>query len=145
MSTTAIIFRLLNLITSFVIVLGGVLLFVRNGSSWNSCILGVIVAIGSLCLSWRWFNIVVGCIIMAVGLFYIAMHFVGVTPSPSMSAVPSTSTNLNAGQAPGSYTNPTPAQPNNYNQPADLQPNMIETHPNQDSYQNQGSYQTQNS
>ncbi|KAG0049793.1 Late Golgi vesicles protein [Gryganskiella cystojenkinii] len=143
------------------IILGGILLFVRIGS-WNSGILGVFVVLlgiltfalefvipesivynmgfmfsllgrglllssylsavpllrhpvylsmGLLTLSWKWFNIVVGCIIMAVGLFYVAMHFVGATPSPSMSAVPNTSTtNLNAGNA-SSYTNPEGHQP----------------------------------
>jgi len=66
---------------------------------------------GLLTLSWRWFNILVGTIIMVVGVFYIAMHFVGATPSPSMSAVPNTSsTNLNAGQN-DSYTNPSVHQP----------------------------------
>ncbi|KAI7816736.1 COPI associated protein-domain-containing protein [Gamsiella multidivaricata] len=68
---------------------------------------------GLLTLSWRWFNILVGCIIMAVGLFYIAMHFVGATPSPSMSAVPNTSsTNLNPNyNSSQSYTNPSGEQP----------------------------------
>ncbi|KAI1299666.1 Late Golgi vesicles protein [Mortierella claussenii] len=67
---------------------------------------------GLLTLSWKWFNILVGCIIMVVGLFYIAMHFVGATPSPSMSAVPNTSsTNLNPGYNNSQYTNPTSEQP----------------------------------
>lgn len=80
---------------------------------------------GLLTLSWKWFNIVVGCLIMAIGLFYVAMHFVGATPSPSMSAVPNTSTNnLNPGTSGASYTNPVHHD--------DLQPNMTE------SYQNQG-------
>ncbi|KAG0051367.1 Late Golgi vesicles protein [Gryganskiella cystojenkinii] len=69
------------------------------------------VCMGLLTLSWKWFNIVVGCFIMVVGLFYIAMHYKGATPSPSMSAVPNTSSNsgsssnLNAGGH-GSYTSP---------------------------------------
>ncbi|GJJ71097.1 hypothetical protein EMPS_03447 [Entomortierella parvispora] len=64
------------------------------------------LSMGLLTLSWRWFNILVGTIIMVVGVFYIAMHYVGATPSPSMSAVPNNSTtNLNAGQT-SSYTNP---------------------------------------
>ncbi|KAF8965671.1 hypothetical protein BGZ46_000559 [Entomortierella lignicola] len=46
------------------------------------------LSMGCLCLAWKWFNIVVGCVIMAVGVFYIGMHFLGATPSPSMSAVP---------------------------------------------------------
>ncbi|KAF9121348.1 Late Golgi vesicles protein, partial [Mortierella sp. 14UC] len=83
---------------------------------------------GLLTLFWRWFNILVGCFIMTVGLFYIAMHFVGATPSPSMSAVPNTSTtNLNPGQSGSNYTNPT-------HHHDDLQPNMTET------YQNQGTH-----
>ena len=78
------------------------------------------VCAGLLCLSWHWFNIVVGCIIMAVGLFYIAMHFVGATPSPSMSAVPiSSSSKLSDNNGGGSYTNPNVE---------DLQPNMSESH-----------------
>lgn len=83
-------------------------------------------SMGLLTLSWKWFNILVGCFIMAVGLFYIAMHFVGATPSPSMSAVPNTSTNnLNPGTTSGySYTNPT-------TQNEDLQPNMTETYQGQ--------------
>lgn len=73
---------------------------------------------GLLTLAWKWYNIVVGCILMASGLFYIVMHFVGATPSPSMSAVPNTSTtNLNPGTGGASYTNPT-----------DLQPNMTQTY-----------------
>ncbi|KAK3847092.1 MAG: COPI associated protein-domain-containing protein [Linnemannia gamsii] len=87
------------------------------------------ISMGLLTLSWKWFNILVGCFIMAVGLFYIAMHFVGATPSPSMSAVPNTSTtNLNPGQSGSSYTNPT------HHHDDDLQPNMTET------YQNQGNH-----
>ncbi|KAG0245800.1 Late Golgi vesicles protein [Mortierella sp. GBA43] len=63
--------------------------------------------VGLLTLSWKWFNIVVGALIMAVGLFYVAMHFVGATPSPSMSAVPNTSTaDLNSGYNGTNYTNP---------------------------------------
>ncbi|KAF9286176.1 COPI associated protein-domain-containing protein [Linnemannia elongata] len=159
MAQGASLFRLLNLITSILIILGGILLFVRLGS-WNSGILGVFVVLfglltftlefaipesivynlgfmfsllgrgicnmGLLTLSWKWFNILVGCFIMAVGLFYIAMHFVGATPSPSMSAVPNTSTNnLNPGTTSGySYTNPT-------TQNEDLQPNMTETYQGQ--------------
>ncbi|KAF9193798.1 Late Golgi vesicles protein [Haplosporangium sp. Z 11] len=67
------------------------------------------LSMGLLTLSWKWFNILVGCIIMAVGLFYVVMHFVGATPSPSMSAVPdnSSSTNLNPGHTSSQYTNPT--------------------------------------
>ncbi|KAK3815720.1 MAG: COPI associated protein-domain-containing protein [Linnemannia elongata] len=169
MAQGASLFRLLNLITSILIILGGILLFVRLGS-WNSGILGVFVVLfglltftlefaipesivynlgfmfsllgrgickfpishlstcvsnrmGLLTLSWKWFNILVGCFIMVVGLFYVAMHFVGATPSPSMSAVPNTSTNnLNPGTNSGySYTNPTTQQ-------EDLQPNMTETY-----------------
>ncbi|KAG0285258.1 Late Golgi vesicles protein [Linnemannia gamsii] len=90
---------------------------------------------GMLTLSWKWFNILIGCLIMALGLFYVAMHFVGATPSPSMSAVPSTSDNLNPGTSGSSYTNPT-------GQHDDLQPNMTENYQNQpnmtESYQNQG-------
>ncbi|KAF9153554.1 Late Golgi vesicles protein [Linnemannia schmuckeri] len=157
MAQGASLFRLLNLITSILIILGGILLFVRLGS-WNSGILGVFVVIfglltftlefaipesivynlgfmfsllgrgicnmGLLTLSWKWFNILVGCFIMAVGLFYIAMHFVGATPSPSMSAVPNTSNNnLNPGNSGHSYTNPTHHD--------DIQPNMTETYQNQ--------------
>ncbi|KAF9115956.1 Late Golgi vesicles protein [Mortierella sp. AM989] len=105
------------------LILGGVLLFVRN-DAWNSSILGVYIcgfgvltfilefmipelivynmgfmfsmlgrgffylSMGILCLAWKWFNIVVGCIIIAIGVFYVGMHFLGATPSPSMSAVP---------------------------------------------------------
>ncbi|KAG0367947.1 hypothetical protein BGX24_003028 [Mortierella sp. AD032] len=152
MAQGASLFRLLNLIVAILIILGGILLFVHIGS-WNSGILGVFVVIfglltftlefaipesivynlgfimGLLTLSWKWFNILVGCFIMAVGLFYIAMHFVGATPSPSMSAVPNTSTtNLNPGQSGSSYTNPT------HHHDDDLQPNMTET------YQNQGNH-----
>ncbi|GJJ77638.1 hypothetical protein EMPS_09997 [Entomortierella parvispora] len=155
MAKGASLFRCLNLIVSILIILGGVILFVRLGS-WNSGILGVFVVgfglltfaleftipesivynlgflfsmlgrgifyvcIGLLCLSWKWFNIVVGCLIMAAGLFYIVMHFVGATPSPSMSAVPSSSgSNLNANQEGNSYTNP---------KVENLQPNMSESH-----------------
>ncbi|KAF9141658.1 Late Golgi vesicles protein [Mortierella sp. GBA39] len=160
MAQGASLFRLLNLITSILIILGGILLFVRLGS-WNSGILGVFVVlfgmltfslefaipesivynmgflfsllgrgvcnVGLLTLSWKWFNILVGCLIMAVGVFYVAMHFVGVTPSPSMSAVPNTSSNnLNSGTASGySYTNPTTQHEE------DLQPNMAETYQGQ--------------
>ncbi|KAF9905890.1 Late Golgi vesicles protein [Linnemannia zychae] len=167
MAQGASLFRLLNLIVSILIILGGILLFVHIGS-WNSGILGVFVVLfglltftlefaipesivynlgflfsllgrglfyirqvsslylmGLLTLSWRWFNILVGCFIMAVGVFYIAMHFVGATPSPSMSAVPNTSTaNLNPGQSGSNYTNPPHHQD-------DLQPNMTETYQNQ--------------
>ncbi|KAI8597962.1 COPI associated protein-domain-containing protein, partial [Dissophora ornata] len=72
------------------------------------------VCAGLLCLSWKWFNIVVGSIIMGIGLFYVAMHFVGATPSPSMSAVPNdtdTTANLNPGQTGAQYTNPAGEQP----------------------------------
>ncbi|KAF9116401.1 Late Golgi vesicles protein [Mortierella sp. AM989] len=75
---------------------------------------------GVLSLAWKWFNIVVGCIIMAAGVFYIAMHFFGATPSPSMSAVPSTTTDLNPGYGGAQYTNPSDGQPNmaqNYQSP----------------------------
>ncbi|KAI1317790.1 Late Golgi vesicles protein [Mortierella claussenii] len=82
------------------------------------------VCMGLLCLSWRWFNIVVGCIVMAIGLFYIAMHFKGATPSPSMSAVPNTSVNSGYGNT-SQYTNPTVDN---------AQPNMSQ------SYQNQGAH-----
>ncbi|KAF9570900.1 Late Golgi vesicles protein [Mortierella alpina] len=85
------------------------------------------VCMGLLCLSWRWFNILVGCIIMVVGLFYIGMHFKGATPSASMSAEPNTSnTNLNAGY--GGNTS-------QYNdrRPEDLQPNMSQSY---STYQN---------
>ncbi|KAF9426147.1 Late Golgi vesicles protein [Podila epigama] len=81
------------------------------------------ISMGLLSLAWKWFNILVGCFIMAVGLFYIAMHFVGATPSPSMSAVPNTSTtNLNAGSTGDKYTNPQHHE--------DLQPNMTQTYQN---------------
>ncbi|KAG0329821.1 hypothetical protein BG000_011930 [Podila horticola] len=51
--------------------------------------------------------------------FYVIMHFVGATPSPSMSAIPNTSTtNLNPGTGGASYTNPSGG---------DLQPKMTET------------------
>ncbi|KAF9541579.1 Late Golgi vesicles protein [Mortierella hygrophila] len=175
MAQGASLFRLLNLITSILIILGGILLFVMLGS-WNSGILGVFVVLfgmltfslefaipesivynmgflfsllgrgvfyvrqvpylssihaskpmGLLTLSWKWFNILVGCLIMAVGFFYVAMHFVGATPSPSMSAVPNTSSNnLNPGITSGySYTNPTPQNEE------DLQPNMTENYQGQ--------------
>lgn len=56
---------------------------------------------------------------MATGFFYVIMHFVGATPSPSMSAIPNTSTtNLNPGTGGASYTNPSGR---------DLQPKMTET------------------
>ncbi|KAF9940404.1 Late Golgi vesicles protein [Mortierella alpina] len=85
------------------------------------------VCMGLLCLSWRWFNILVGCIIMVIGFFYIGMHFKGATPSPSMSAVPNTSgTNLNNG-----YGNST-SQYNDHH-PEDLQPNMSQSY---STYQN---------
>ncbi|KAF9972650.1 Late Golgi vesicles protein [Actinomortierella ambigua] len=102
------------------------------------------IVIGLLCLSWKWFNILVGCFIMAAGLFYIAMHFVGATPSPSMSAVPNTSiTNLASSNATPSYgtagvdtTQPT------------TQPTMVETYqsPNPNAYQspNPNTYQSPN-
>ncbi|KAF9181350.1 Late Golgi vesicles protein [Haplosporangium sp. Z 767] len=144
---------------AFLIILGGILLFVQIGS-WNSGILGVFVVIfglltfileftipesivynmgfmfsmlgrgifyvcvGLLCLSWNWFNILVGCIIMVIGLFYVAMHFKGATPSPSMSAVPDTSSNVNAGYGSNAqYNNP---------RHEDLQPNMTQTYQNPD-------------
>ncbi|KAG0358851.1 Late Golgi vesicles protein [Podila minutissima] len=184
MAQGASLFRLLNIVTSVLIVLGGILLFVNNGS-WNSSILGVFIVLFGLLtfalefaipetlvynlgfmfsllgrgfciltLAWQWFNIVVGCLVMVVGLFYIAMHYVGATPSPSMSAVPNTSTaNLNVGSSePKSYTNP----PERVD---DLQPQMSESQMPQSqmsppqlpqpqlsqSYQNQGagSYQNQ--
>ncbi|KAF9211771.1 Late Golgi vesicles protein [Podila verticillata] len=76
------------------------------------------ISMGLLTLAWKWYNIVVGSVLMGSGLFYIVMHFVGATPSPSMSAVPNTSTtNLNPGTGGASYTNPT-----------DLQPNMAQTY-----------------
>ncbi|KAF9961358.1 Late Golgi vesicles protein [Mortierella alpina] len=85
------------------------------------------VCMGLLCLSWRWFNILVGCIIMVIGLFYVGMHFKGATPSPSMSAVPNTSsTNLNAG-----YGNST--SQHNDQRPDNLQPNMSQSY---STYQN---------
>ncbi|KAG0318820.1 Late Golgi vesicles protein [Dissophora globulifera] len=121
-------------------VLGGVLLFVKN-INYNSSILGVVIGIlgvltftlefvipevivynmgfmfsllgrgvcnvGCLCLKAQWFNIVVGSVIMAIGVFYVVMHFVGATPSPSMSAVPSTvHDTLNPGTSGAQYTNP---------------------------------------
>ncbi|KAF8932110.1 hypothetical protein BGZ58_007223 [Dissophora ornata] len=113
MAQGASLFRLLNLVTAVLIILGGVILFVDIGS-WNSGILGVVLCAGLLCLSWKWFNIVVGSIIMGIGLFYVAMHFVGATPSPSMSAVPNdtdTTANLNPGQTGAQYTNPAGEQP----------------------------------
>ncbi|KAG0207966.1 hypothetical protein BGX33_006518 [Mortierella sp. NVP41] len=126
MAQGASLYRLLNLVVAILIILGGILLFVHI-RSWNSSILGVFVVMGQLTLSWKWFNILVGCFIMAVGVFYIAMHFVGATPSPSMSAVPNTSTtNLNPGNSGSNYTNLTHHD--------DLQPNMTET------YQNQGTH-----
>ncbi|KAF9425861.1 Late Golgi vesicles protein [Podila epigama] len=65
------------------------------------------LSMGILTLAWKWYNIVVGTIIMVTGVFYIAMHFVGATPSPSMSAIPNTSTtNLNSSDNGGSYTEP---------------------------------------
>ncbi|KAF9355527.1 hypothetical protein BGX26_006433, partial [Mortierella sp. AD094] len=75
---------------------------------------------GVLCLAWKWFNIVVGCVVMAAGVFYIAMHFVDATPSQSMSAVPNTTTDLNPGYGGAQYTNPTGEQPSmtqNYQSP----------------------------
>ncbi|KAF9277966.1 hypothetical protein BGZ68_008886 [Mortierella alpina] len=126
MAQGATLFRLLNIIVAVLLVLGGIILFVQIGS-WNSGILGVFVVMGLLCLSWRWFNILVGCIIMIVGLFYIGMHFKGATPSASMSAVPNTSgTNLNTG-----YGNNT-SQYNDH-RPDDLQPNMSQSY---STYQN---------
>ncbi|CAO3567184.1 unnamed protein product [Mortierella alpina] len=87
----------------------------------------VYVCMGLLCLSWRWFNILVGCIVMVIGFFYIGMHFKGATPSASMSAVPNTSsTNLNAG-----YGNN--ASQYNDHRPEDLQPNMSQSY---STYQN---------
>ncbi|KAG9068913.1 Late Golgi vesicles protein [Linnemannia hyalina] len=154
MAQGASLFRLLNLITSILIILGGILLFVMLGS-WNSGILGVFVVLfGLLTFSLefvipesivynmgfmfsllgrgvfyirQWFNILVGCFIMVVGFFYVAMHFVGATPSPSMSAVPNTSSNnLNPGTTSGySYTNPTTQREE------DLQPNMTENYQDQ--------------
>lgn len=90
---------------------------------------------GLLSLAWKWFNILVGCFIMVIGLFYIAMHFVGATPSPSMSAVPNTSTtNLNVGTSDKSYTNPAPVD--------DQQPQMSQTYQNQNTYdQGQSTYE----
>ncbi|KAF9985492.1 Late Golgi vesicles protein [Mortierella antarctica] len=154
MAQGASLFRLLNLVTAVLIILGGILLFVHIGS-WNSGILGVFIVLfglltfaleftipesivynlgfmfsllgrglfyvgtGILVLSWRWFNILVGCLIMAVGVFYVAMHFVGATPSPSMSAVPNTSSsNLNPGYGGSNYTNPND----------DAQPSMAQTY-----------------
>ncbi|KAF9361282.1 hypothetical protein BGX26_004467 [Mortierella sp. AD094] len=129
MAHGATLFRMLNIITSMLLFLGGILLFVRN-DAWNSSILVVYICclgaltfllefmipevivynmdscsrcldavsstfrnMGALCLAWKWFNIVVGCIIMAIGLFYAGMHFLGATPSPSMSAVPNSMEN----------------------------------------------------
>jgi hypothetical protein len=50
---------------------------------------------------------------MTVDLFYVIMHFVGATPSPSMSAVSnSSSTNLNWGfNNSQQYSSPTGDQP----------------------------------
>ncbi|KAG0204275.1 hypothetical protein BGX28_003735 [Mortierella sp. GBA30] len=75
---------------------------------------------GILILSWKWFNILVGCLVMAVGLFYVAMHFVGATPSPSMSAIPNNASNpnLNPGYSGSQYTNPT----------GDSHPSMAQTY-----------------
>ncbi|KAG0344432.1 hypothetical protein BG004_004489 [Podila humilis] len=130
MAQGASLFRLLNIIVAILIILGGILLFVHN-KSWNSSILGVFIVMGLLSLAWKWFNILVGCIIMAFGIFYIVMHYVGATPSPSMSAVPNTSTtNLNQGSSSGihndKYTDNSVPREN-------LAPNM-----------NEGSYQNSN-
>ncbi|KAG0259449.1 hypothetical protein BGZ95_004670 [Linnemannia exigua] len=138
MAQGASLFRLLNLVVAILIVLGGILgvfvvifgllTFMLEFAIPESIVYNLGFIMGLLTLSWKWFNILVGCFIMAVGLFYIAMHFVGATPSPSMSAVPNTSTtNLNPGQSGSSYTNPT-------HHHDDLQPNMTET------YQNQGNH-----
>ncbi|KAG0301016.1 Late Golgi vesicles protein [Dissophora globulifera] len=160
MAQGAGLFRLINLVTGALMILGGVLLFVKN-INFNSSILGVILGIlgvltfalefvipevivynmgfmfsllgrgvcnaGVLCLKRQWFNIVVGSVIMAIGVFYVIMHFVGATPSPSMSAVPSTvHDTLNPGTSGAQYTNP--------NTTVD-QPSMTQTYqsPNPDS------------
>lgn len=87
---------------------------------------------GLLTLAWKWFNILVGCFIMIIGFFYIGMHYVGATPSPSMSAVPNTSTtNLNVGSGDKSYTNPGQYEPG---QVDDLQPQMSQTYQGQPTY-----------
>ncbi|KAG0226356.1 hypothetical protein BGW42_003691 [Actinomortierella wolfii] len=108
-------------------------------------IIVVYIAIGVLCLAWKWFNILVGCFIMVAGIFYIAMHFYGATPSPSMSAVPNTST---ANLASSSHNNPsygTSGVDTTQNQPA-----MTETYqsPNPNTYQspnpNAGAYDVSN-
>ncbi|KAF8941547.1 Late Golgi vesicles protein [Dissophora ornata] len=43
---------------------------------------------GLLCLSWKWYNIVIGSVIMGVGLMYVGLHFKGAKPSHSMTAEP---------------------------------------------------------
>ncbi|KAI7828079.1 COPI associated protein-domain-containing protein [Gamsiella multidivaricata] len=88
------------------------------------------VCMGVLCLSWRWFNILVGCFVMLTGLLYIAMHFSGATPSPSMSADPNAeAANMNTGYGSASqYNDPGPSN---------MHPNMTQTYqnPNDDSYE----------
>ncbi|KAG0211974.1 Late Golgi vesicles protein [Mortierella sp. GBA30] len=84
------------------------------------------VCMGLLCLSWRWFNILVGCIIMVIGFFYIGMHFKGATPSPSMSAVPNTtSSNVDTGYGDTSHYHD--------QVPSNNQPSMSQSYP---TYQN---------
>ncbi|KAG0343710.1 Late Golgi vesicles protein [Podila humilis] len=91
------------------------------------------VSMGVLTLAWKWYNIVVGCVIMAAGLFFIAMHFVGATPCPSMSAVPNTSSaNLNPGTGGDTYTNPSTTNYNTNDSNVDagkgVQPDMTQTY-----------------
>ncbi|KAF9160500.1 hypothetical protein DFQ27_005409 [Actinomortierella ambigua] len=90
------------------------------------------VVIGLLCLAWKWFNIVLGCIIIVTGLLYIVMHFVGATPSPSMSAVPNTST-ANLASSSQSYGATTGVDSTGQT----AQPTMVETYqsPNPNAYQ----------
>ncbi|KAF9437061.1 hypothetical protein BGZ76_002079 [Entomortierella beljakovae] len=78
---------------------------------------------GCLCLAHKWFNITVGCVIMVGGVFYIAMHFFGATPSPSMSAIPNTTTELNPGYGGAQYTEPNMTQSPNPN----MVPNMVQS------------------
>ncbi|KAF9180804.1 Late Golgi vesicles protein [Haplosporangium sp. Z 11] len=143
MAQGAGLFRLLNVIGSWnsgilgvFVVIFGLLTFILEFTIPESIVYNMgfmfsmlgrgifYVCVGLLCLSWNWFNILVGCIIMVIGLFYVAMHFKGATPSPSMSAVPDTSSNVNAGYGSNAqYNNP---------RHEDLQPNMTQTYQNPD-------------
>ncbi|KAG0312923.1 Late Golgi vesicles protein [Dissophora globulifera] len=88
---------------------------------------------GVLCLSWRWYNIVVGTVIMAVGVLFVFLHFRGTTPSPSMSA----GAGHDYGTAPSTYD---PHYDDPSSSRADLtgagisspQPNMSQTYQNPD-------------